>query len=126
MREKDTLAKLLYDTILGEVQLRESRGETLNDDAIIKIVLKMKESCQMMVDNGDTTASNEVKLCEALLPAMMSKDDIIALLQSDMVLMTKISKSDNRMRLMKDVKSLLDDCGKKYNGRDASDALKEI
>jgi hypothetical protein len=126
MKDKNQLAKSLYDTLLGEIQLKESRGEMQTDDSITKIVFKMIESCELMAKHGNSNALVEVELCKALLPPMMSKADIIAVINADSEFVAKVINAENRMKLMGELKAMLAKSGKQYNGKDASEALKEI
>ena len=126
MKEKDAVAKGLYDTILGEIQLRESRGETLNDDAIIKIVLKMTDSCEMMLKNGNASAGREVALCHELLPEMLTKLEMYDILHQNAEFMEEVSHIDNRMKLMPKVKALFETTGKTFDGKLASEVLRSL
>ena len=123
MKDKNQIAKSLYDTILGEIELKESRGEVLTDDSITKIILKMIESCELMAKHGNLNAAVEVELCKSLLPPMMSKADIIAVIKSDFEFMTKVINAENRMKLMGELKAMLAKLGRQYNGKDASEVL---
>jgi len=123
MKNKDNIAKSLYDTILGEIELKESRGQIQSDDSITKIVLKMIESCELMAKHGNTNAAIEVDLCKALLPQMMSKQDILEIINADSEFVSKIINTANRMKLMGELKVLLAKSGKQYNGKDASEVL---
>jgi uncharacterized protein YqeY len=126
MKDRDIVAKGLYDTILGEVQLRESKGEKLNDDKIIKVILKMKESCKLMMSAGDSCASYEIELCDSLLPEMLTHEDIRSIIIENTELMKDILDSPNCMKLMPRVKDVLKETEKVFNGKDVSEVLKEI
>lgn len=123
MKDKNPIAKSLYDTILGEIELKESRGEIQTDESITKIILKMIESCELMAKHGNVNATVEVELCKSLLPPMMTKADIRAIIEADFEFVAKVINAENRMKLMGELKQLLAKSGKQYNGKDASEVL---
>lgn len=76
MKSRNQLAKDLWTTLLGEIQLASSKKD-LTDDQVLKIVQKFRASCnENFVAHGIESAGEEVKLLDSILPVMMSRDDL--------------------------------------------------
>jgi len=126
-KNKDTLKKTLLSVLIGEIQLQESRsGKTLDDKAILKVIAKLKKSCDDNAKLGVDGATDESIILAEYLPREMTKVDMIAILLMDQDLMTEIRESDNRNRLMGKAKKCLDLDGQAFNGKLLLEVLRDI
>lgn len=86
MKAKDTVAKDVLRTALGEIQTAESRGgDSLSDDAAQKVVKKLVKSNEetLKVTTDETTRQKlerENEVLGGLLPKALTVDEIVAAL----------------------------------------------
>jgi uncharacterized protein YqeY len=84
-KDKDELRKNVYTLILGELQLAETRGTTVDDKYILQVVRKLKVSCEENARLGAKEAEEEAAICEELLPKFVSSDELKGMIDKDEV-----------------------------------------
>ena len=72
--------KNLLGVLKGEIANEESRGTTMDDDAVVALIRAMVKSLTKM--NTDE-AREEIVILDTYLPQMMSEEDIIKLLEQN-------------------------------------------
>ena len=88
MKEKRNTEKEILRVALGELQTAEARaGEPLSEDAAQKVIRKLITSNEATIEAiSDENEQNKLRLenqtLDALLPKMLSVDEIIAALES--------------------------------------------
>lgn len=127
MKSGDKFASTLYSVVLGEIQLVESKKD-LTDDQAVKIVQKFRQSCW---DNytkfGVETGKAEAELLDAILPKMMSRDELaieIEIIINDGLISDDMSKNVGRCTGV--VNKILKGKDLNFNGRDVKSILDEV
>lgn len=80
-KEKNTVAKNLLSVVKGEIQTIEKNTgvDCLSDAEVIKILNKTAKSLnEVIATNGDEESKLQLAIVEALLPAAMTREDIVA------------------------------------------------
>ena len=69
----------ILSVVIGEVQtlqFRKGHASDVTDEEVIKIIKKLIEDNQEMIDRGKDELIKENKILASLLPQMVSKDEI--------------------------------------------------
>ena len=80
-KEKNVVAKNLLSVVKGEIQtLEKNTGvDCLSDAEVIKILNKTAKSLnEVIATNGDEESKLQLTIVEALLPASLTREDIVA------------------------------------------------
>jgi hypothetical protein len=122
------LTKSLYGTIIGDIQLITSRDNTaITDEVCTKVIKKMIKSCKVMVEHGDTKASQELSLCESLLPKELSEAEIIGIMYAhDEMHDEWFINCDNPIRNTGKIVKWFNESGIVVSGGSVSNAIKTI
>ncbi len=94
MKNKDTVARSIFSVILNKLMLEQikkrEKGGNVEDPDVVAILQKtikeLTEECENYKKVGNLseveTISMQIKIAEKFLPAMMSKDEIKAVIMS--------------------------------------------
>ena len=80
-KEKNVVAKNLLSVVKGEIQTIEKNTgvDCLSDAEVIKILNKTAKSLnEVIATNGDEESKLQLTIVEALLPASLTREDIVA------------------------------------------------
>lgn len=80
-KEKNTVAKNLLSVVKGEIQTIEKNTgvDCLSDAEVIKILNKTAKSLnEVIATSGDEESKLQLAIVEALLPASLTREDIVA------------------------------------------------
>lgn len=80
-KERNAVAKNLLSVVKGEIQTIEKNTgvDCLSDAEVIKILNKTAKSLnEVIATNGDEESKLQLAIVEALLPAAMTREDIVA------------------------------------------------
>jgi len=129
MKAKDTVAKSVLQTALGEIQSIGARtGQALDDEEAAKVVrklIKSNEETLAATDRADVTQKleRENEVLAALLPQTMSIEQIVAALEP-VAAPIRAAASDGPATgiAMKHLKS----SGAPVEGRDVAEAVKRL
>lgn len=122
-RADDKTLKSLLSVLLGEIQLTESRGDDLVDAGIIKIIKKLKKSCDELYELGCASAKAESIILDRYIPETISIEEIECIIIAS-PLYEEIIKSDNPMKLTSRASALIAETGMDFNGKDISTVMK--
>jgi len=111
MKNKDENVKSLLRVVIGEIN---RVGKDISDDELVKIIRKMKENASEM---GNT---NEVEILNMYLPVMLEPKQLEILIKGI------INKNgyDGMKDMGKVMKELRDNYGSTYDGKLASEIVK--
>jgi uncharacterized protein YqeY len=111
MKNKDENVKSLLRVVIGEIN---RVGKDISDDELVKIIRKMKENASEM---GNT---NEVEILNTYLPVMLEPKQLEILIKGI------INKNgyDGMKDMGKVMKELRDNYGSTYDGKLASEIVK--
>jgi uncharacterized protein YqeY len=79
-KEKNVVAKNLLSVVKGEIQTIEKNTgvDCLSDAEVIKILNKTAKSLkEVIATSGDTESITQLEMVEALLPAAMTREDVV-------------------------------------------------
>lgn len=79
-KERNTVAKNLLSVVKGEIQTIEKNTgvDCLSDAEVIKILNKTAKSLNEVIStNGDKESKLQLEIVEALLPASLTREDIV-------------------------------------------------
>jgi uncharacterized protein YqeY len=79
-KEKNVVAKNLLSVVKGEIQTIEKNTgvDCLSDAEVIKILNKTAKSLkEVIATSGDTESKTQLEMVEALLPAAMTREDVV-------------------------------------------------
>lgn len=128
IKNKDTIGKSLYSTLLGEMELEESRkNKALKEEECIVIVKKfiknINETLQYANPPVRSFLNMEKELLESLLPKTMSNNDIVSFIShnSDLLHSILAAKTEGQAIgiAMKELKG-------KADGKDVKKAVEEL
>ena len=80
-KERNAVAKNLLSVVKGEIQTIEKNTgvDCLSDAEVIKILNKTAKSLnEVIATNGDEESKLQLTIVEALLPAALTREDIVA------------------------------------------------
>jgi len=80
-KEKNTVVKNLLSVVKGEIQTIEKNTgvDCLSDAEVIKILNKTAKSLnEVIATSGDEESKLQLTIVEALLPASLTREDIVA------------------------------------------------
>ncbi len=80
-KERNAVAKNLLSVVKGEIQTIEKNTgvDCLSDAEVIKILNKTAKSLnEVIATNGDEESKLQLTIVEALLPASLTREDIVA------------------------------------------------
>lgn len=79
-KERNVVAKNLLSVVKGEIQTIEKNTgvDCLSDAEVIKILNKTAKSLkEVIATSGDTESITQLEMVEALLPAAMTREDVV-------------------------------------------------
>ena len=79
-KERNVVAKNLLSVVKGEIQTIEKNTgvDCLSDAEVIKILNKTAKSLkEVIATSGDTESKTQLEMVEALLPAAMTREDVV-------------------------------------------------
>ena len=80
-KEKNVVAKNLLSVVKGEIKKKKKNTgvDCLSDAEVIKILNKTAKSLnEVIATNGDEESKLQLTIVEALLPASLTREDIVA------------------------------------------------
>ena len=123
MKVKDELAKNLYGVALGEIQLAQSNKD-LTEDEKVKIVQKVRGVCHNNATKyGDEDGYKEAELLDAILPKMLSREELVDAVIVIIGLGKLEGMTDNVGRCTGAVNKILKGQGLHFNGGDVKSIL---
>ncbi len=124
-KANDTVLKTLLSVLIGEIQLKESRGDLLDNKGVLKITKKLKKSCDEMAKFGCGVAETESALLDRYIPEAISLEEIECIIISS-PLYQEILDSDNPMKLTSRATDLINETGQDFNGKDIATVMRSF
>jgi uncharacterized protein YqeY len=128
MKARQSSEVTVLRTVLGEIQLRESReAKELTDEDVEKVFRKFKDGSEELLKAVASTSSvassikDEIAVYDSFLPQTLSVEEIIALLNADQI---KSAKADGPAMGM--AMGTLKKAGHKVLGPDVKAAVEKI